>query len=1125
MQDFQHGQVSAIAGAEPKLNLLTRAQIWRIMKLCTFILLAGCLNLQATGYGQKISLSEKDAPLTKIFKEIQKQTGYHFLYISQQLEDAKKVTIQVKDADVDEVLTLCFKGQPFGYEIKERTIVIKLKDPTVAETNRQPVMNEDLVTVSGKVTDPQGNPLAGANVKVKGSNIGTTTDNLGRFTLSNLDENAILEISFVGHDPQTFQIKGKTFLTIALGQKLAELDQAVVIAYGTTSRRFTTGNIASVKAADIEKLPIQNPILALQGRVPGIEVTQLTGMPGGGATVRIQGRNSINSGLDPLVVVDGVPFFTQLAGSGDLEYDMVQGGSPLNYINPADIESIDILKDADATAIYGSRAANGAILITTKKGKAGRTRLNFNLRQGWGQVGRKVDMLNTRQYLDMRYEAFRNNGTIWTAPSVSANDLKVWDTTRYTDWQEELIGGKAQYTNLNASVSGGTAVMQYLVGATYNRQTTVFPGDFDDKVGSVHFNLNGASANQRFKIQLSGSYMYDQNHLPGIDLTQTSLFTEPNAPALYKADGTLNWAPNAAGSSTWTNPLADVVSSDFNNTTKNLISNINLSYQVLKGLEIRTSLGYTNMQTELYRPFRLERAAPENRPNATLVALFGNRNMNTWIVEPMLQYSGQVSKGKIEVLLGTTIQKSSFSYLGINGSGFPTDGLMNILTAAKTITITNSTTGLTRYNALFGRLNCNWDDKYLLNLTARRDGSNKFGDNNKFNNFGSVGLGWIFSQENWINKYAPFLSFGKLRTSYGITGNDQIADFSYLSIYAITNPSVLFQNSFGLFPTNIPNPYLKWEETRKWQIGMDLGLFSDRILLGATFARNRSSNQLISYVLPSLSGFQTIVKNLPATIQNTSWEFTLNTVNIKTSHLTWSSSLNLTIPRNKLVNFPGIELTGYAGGFDGVVIGQPLGIKKLYSYAGINPANGKHLLIDRNGNANVGADLPNTYVAAQTTLYGGVSNTISYKGFQLDLLLQLVQKRGPRDFYWYNGLLYPGGFYATFSNQPVSVLNRWQKPGDNKPIPPFSTSNYSSTVTSSDAFYSYEASFVRLKNVSLSWQLPVGWLKKAHMSNAQLYFSGQNLHVFTKYRGIDPESGATNLPPLQMWTMGLNLEL
>ena len=312
-----------------------------------------------------------------------------------------------------------------------------------------------------------------------------------------------------------------------------------------------------------------------------------------------------------------------------------------------------------------------------------------------------------------------------------------------------------------------------------------------------------------------------------------------------------------------------------------MVSKLGLSYRIKKGLDLRTSIGYNNLQSELYSATRLDAYRPEDRVNSETNAIFGNRNMSTWIIEPNLQYSGKIGKGRLDGLIGTTVQQSGTTYLSVFGSGFYADALMKTLTAAKTTSIRSSSTSITRYNALFGRLNYIWDDKYIVNLTARRDGSNKFGDKNKFNNFGSIGLGWIFSEEKLIHNLLPFVDYGKLRASYGVTGNDQIPDFSYISVYQILNPTILFQNTIGLDPTNIPNPYLQWERTKKLQAGVDVGIFSDRVVVGVTFARNRSSNQLISYVLPSLAGFTSITKNLPATVENTSWEFTLNTSNIK----------------------------------------------------------------------------------------------------------------------------------------------------------------------------------------------------------------------------------------------------
>jgi TonB-linked SusC/RagA family outer membrane protein len=1095
----------------------------RIMKPTAILILGACLQIHAAaGYGQKITLSEKDVPIEKVFKKIQQQTDYKFLYTSQLLEGAPRVTIAVKNVSVEEVLEVCFKEQPLAYEINENTIVIR---PKAKETKSQTTIPGDPIDVSGKVTDGEGRPLPGANVKIKGTSIGTTTNTNGLFSLKGVPENAVLEISFVGHEMKTFIARKTGFFTIALDQKLSMLDETVVIAYGTTSRRFTTGNVATVKAVDIEKQPVQNPLLALQGRVPGVEVTQLTGLPGGGVRIRIQGQNSIRSGLHPLIVIDGVPFPSTLVGNMD---QIVQEGSPLNYINPMDIESIDVLKDADATAIYGSRAANGAILITTKKGKIGRATININGQQGWAKVTRSVDMMDTRQYVNMRYDAFRNSGIVWTNPTVIANDLKLWDTTMYTDWQKTLIGGTAKYTNVNIGISGGSSAVQYLLGATYNRQSTVFPGDFDNKAGGLHFSLNGSSVNQKLRLQLSGSYMYNQNHLPGVDLTRQSILMEPNAPDLYNYDGTLNWAPDAAGNSTWSNPLAFTENSEYINTTKNLVANGNISYRLFKGLELRCTGGYTNIISDVYSPTRLEAYAPEIRINSTRASSFGYRNMSSWIVEPQLQYADKFGKGRIEGLIGSTIQKSSFNYLVVTGSGYASDLLMKTLTAASSTTITGSSTGVNRFNALFGRLNYIWDEKYLVNLTARRDGSNKFGDQNKFHNFSSIGLGWIFSQEKWVQRYLSLLSFGKFRASFGTTGNDQIPDFSYLSIYSISNSSVPYQNGIGLNVVNIPNPHLQWEKTEKWQGGLDFGFINNRIILGATYARNRSSNQLIDFVLPSLTGFTSITKNLAAIIQNISWEFTLNTVNIKSRLFNWSSSFNLTIPRNKLVSFPGIELTPYASGNLRTIVGQPLGILKVYQYAGINPANGKYLVVDKNGNPtiNVNSASQNVLISPLTQYYGGLINNFRYKGFELDFLIQFVRKMGPRDMFWYNGSNYPGIFNSGSSNQPVTVLNSWQKPGDNSQMPPYFTSTYSSVnaVTSSDAGYNYDASFIRLKNLSLSWQIPDVWLKKAHLQNARLYFQGQNLATISLYSGLDPETmSISTLPPLQLWTMGVTL--
>jgi TonB-linked SusC/RagA family outer membrane protein len=1104
-------------------NTLTKTL--RVVKITAAILLILCLHVSAKTVSQTITLSGKDIPLTTVFSEIRKQSGYLVVYNNDLIVDLQPVTLNAEKEPLLEFLDSTLINRGLSYVIENKTIILKKKETTLLgkllERFTPPI---DIIA---RVTDEEGNPLEGATVKVKGTNKIAVTNADGSFKLTNVDANVQLEISFVGFETTTISAKNTA---IKLKRNTSILDEVQYIAYGTQTKRFSVGNVTTIKAADIEKQPVQNPLLALQGRVPGLEVTQLSGMNGGGLKVRIQGRNSINSGLEPLIVIDGVPYPTELKGT-NLE-DIVQGGSPLNYINPTDIESIDVLKDADATSIYGSRAANGAILITTKKGKIGRTKLNINFQQGWGKITRRANMMNTRQYLDMRYEAYKNDGINFTDPNqVYAPDLTFWDTTRYTDWQKELIGGTAKYTNIGASMSGGNAGIQYMVGGTFNRQTTVFPGDFENKSGGLHFSINGASANQKFKMQFTGNYTANNNKLPNVDLTGNAIGLEPNAPALYNPDGSLNWAPNATGASTWQNPLVYTLSQDFNNDTKNLVANAKLGYTILPGLEFISSFGYTNMQSNLYLPTRLEVNPPEYRSFSERAASYGIRNMNSWIIEPRFLYKKSMGKGRLDGLLGSTLLQNSFNVLNLFGSGFSNDLVMKSIASAKTQTVVFYSLGMYKYNALFGRLNYVWDDKYIINLTGRRDGSSRFGDNNKLHDFWSLGTGWVFSEENLIRKRLPFLSFGKIRASYGTTGNDQIADYSYLSIYTNTSAQILYQGSVGFSPSGIPNPYLQWEETRKLQGGIDVGILRDRIVINATYALNRSSNQLIAYRIPSITGFTQITKNFPATVQNTSWEFSLNTTNIKGRNFTWNSSINITIPRNKLLSFSNIEKTSYGAPGTTTIVGQPLGLIRTLHFVGIDPASGLYQVADKEGKPVPVTAYPNypadwsILISTLPAVYGGIQNSISFKGFQIDFLLQCVRQKGPRQLY-FNNIVFPGQFGYGFGNQPASLMDRWQKPGD---ITSHSRFNSDGSLIlwpqSSDVSYNYDASYLRLKNVSLSWQLPTIWLKNSGIQSTRLNFQGQNLVTITKFSGLDPESqGTGSLPPLQMWTVGLQME-
>jgi TonB-linked SusC/RagA family outer membrane protein len=1054
------------------------------MKLTAFFLLIGCLHVSAGVVGQTVTLKVKDAPMKEVFREIQKQTGFDVFVDEALLEKSGKVTLDVKDMPVPEVLNLCLKNEPLNYVISDGRIVIKLKStagfqpPTISETAPPPL------DVHGRIVDEEGKPMLGVSVRVKGGNIGTKTDADGMFVLRGVDETATLEISYVGFETQTVPLGKRTNIVISLKRSDNPLDQVQIIAYGKTTERFSTGDVSTVSAADIEKQPVSNPLLALEGRVPGLFIAQSNGLPGSGITVQIQGQNSIFSGNAPLYVIDGVPYPSQLAapvnsilGGGSLSGISGGGGnvSPFSFINPGDIESISVLKDADATAIYGSRAANGAILITTKRGKPGRTSINFNLQQGVGSDTRRMKLLNTAQYLSMRREAFRNDGLAVPSVITSPNDVNYdingfWDTTRYTDWQNVLLGGSAQYTDLQGNVSGGTSNTQFFVGGAYHRETTVFPTKLGDQKGSMHINLQHSSDSKRFNLSWTGDYLSDQNRLPYSDLTGTALFLAPNAPVLYNPDGSLNWAPTASGNSSWTNPLAIYnVSSIIK--TNNLVSNMTIGYQLLPNLEIKADVGYNHLESNESDEHPSTANAPEKRTSNTVrYSFFQHNDVNTWNIEPQAVYHALVGGGKLEGVVGMQLLETTTFGQYMYVSGFTSDlligdvGSAGTFNSAKTLSPANY-----KYVGGFGRLNYNWQDRYILNLSARRDGSSRFGSANQFHNFWSVGGAWIFSQTALIKKKLPWLSFGKLSASYGTTGNDQIGDYQFLSVY--TTPSGItttYQATPGLLPQTLSNPYLQWEETRKRNAKLELGFFHDRIRVSADYFLNRSSNQLLPYTLSFLSGFNSITRNFPGTIQNSGGEFALNTINIRNKNFNWTTDFNLTIPRNKLVAFPNLTASSYASSF---VIGKSISLIKAYQFLGTDPATGIFQVANANGDPTL------TPAFADRTLaiipgyrwYGGIQNNIGYKGWQLSFFIQFTKQTTSNAYGTFG--TYPGVFSSTGpnGNQPTLVLNRWQHPGDHSVIQRYSTSLLkAANATSSDAIWS-DASYARVKNINLSY--------------------------------------------------------
>jgi TonB-linked SusC/RagA family outer membrane protein len=1102
------------------------------MRLTTFILMISLLQVSASTFGQRFTMQKKNASLNEVFTEIRKQTGYFVIYADDKIDASAKLDINFKQTDLKDVLSFIGKSQELQYTIDDKNISFKPKDPTFLERVVATLVGND---VSGRIVDSENRPLPGASVKVKKTGKAVSADGNGYFVLKNVEEGTVLVISFIGYVSREVAAS-KDLGSLILDVSLSKLDEIQVIAYGTTTQRLGTGNVTTIKADVIERQPVNNPLLALQGRVPGLFIEQATGFAGTGVKVRIQGHNSSENGNDPLYVVDGIPFISQLPPGGNLIVGSSGGsgenissvGNPLSFINPSDIESIDVLKDADATAIYGSRAANGAILITTKKGKGGDTRVNLNLQSGWAKVPRKLDLMNSQQYLEMRREALKNDGIAAPDPGpyVDSDVNGNWDTSRYTDWQKELIGGTAAYQDLNASVSGGNDQTNFLVGVGHHRETTVFPGNYADYKTSIRFSLNNISANQKFKIGFSGSYLLDQNKLPNRDLTKDAMTIAPVAPGLYKADGSINWAPNISGNTTFAvNPIVYMFDS-FLNKTASLMSNMTLSYQILHGLEVKSVFGYNILKTNIINKALLQSVPPELLPGSQRNTTFVNSDMNSWSIEPQITYNHKISKGSLEVLLGTTISKNTSFGSGITAFGFSNDLVMEDILSATGLVPLSSMSSIYKYNAVFGRINFNWQDKYILNITGRRDGSSRFGPKSQFHNFGALGGAWIFSNEKLIKENLPLLSFGKLRASYGTTGSDQIRDYRFLSLYNPLQQDIPYQGTVAYQPNQLTNLYLEWEETRKLQFGLDLGFLKDRILLNTNYYMNRSSNQLRSYVLPVTTGFGSIDQNLTDQIENSGWELGITSANLQYKDFKWTSSINFTIPKTLLnatndTRFPGKP-----------IVGRPLTTNRVLHFLGVDPLTGLYQFADRNGNPTFKPDPSldaTVLIDLAPKFYGGFQNSFSYKGLQVDLLFSFVKQVAQNQGF---GFGFPGqGPGLGSGNQLASLLDRWQKPGDIVPIQRFSSTLNSKVgqalayAQGSDASWT-DASYVRLKNVSLSWRFPAEWSKKAHLENCSLFAQGQNLWTFTSYKGLDPEAkSSTTLPPLRVITIGLKVSL
>lgn len=1118
-----------------------------IMKFTAIILLSACLAASANGFSQKVTLSEKNARLENVFEAIKNQTGYKFLYTVEQLKKASLITIDLKSVELEDALTALLKGQPLTYSIIEKTVVIKPKAEGVTKENlpRLPI------DVRGRLVNENGEPVVGATIVVKGTKVATSTFSSGEFVLKGVDENATLIFSSTNIETIEIKLNGRTELYLSAKTKISKLDEVQVIGYGTTTQRFNLGSVHKITSKEIEQQPVSNPLATLIARVPGMVVTQSSGFSGASFNVQIRGQNSLGDNPqilslgsvqqrpdNPLFIIDGVPFGPQNEilnqirtaaspdlgspnGGGSFQYANQYGGmSPFSMINPSDIESIEVLKDADATAIYGSRAANGVILITTKKGKAGSTKVTANVNRGQSKVTRTIKMMNTTQYLEMRNEAYYNDNTTPSDP-----DILLFDPNKNTDWAKKWLGATASTTDVNLSVNGGNGGTSFLIGGTYHQEENIYPGDFPFWRTSVMTRINHRSNNKKFNISLSGSYNFAKNNNTGVIDALTAFTLAPNFPDLVDGNSNLIWSYQ--GLDFTTNPLA-YLRQRYTSKTNTLFSNLDVSYNLTAALVVKVLLGYNSTSFSEHGIFPKSSISPVSATKP--YALFATNNISSWDIEPQLAYIKKFGELDVNGLAGATFQSNSTYRTSIEALNYNNDALLNSINGAATRNVRDAQV-FYKYNGVFGRIGLRYRNKILLNLTGRRDGSSRFGPGKQFGNFGSVATGWIFSEENFIKKIIPALSYGKIRVSYGTTGNDRIGDYRFVANWTPTPYN--YQGTYGGFtPVNLYKPDFQWAVTRKIDIGLELGFLKDRIMLNTSWYKTRTGNQLVNYRLSSQTGFQNVTQNFNALVQNTGVEISVATENIKRKNFRWASNLNFTVNRNKLVSFPGIETSSYANSYK---VGESIYSLYLFNYIGVNETTGVFEYLDANKAKTYDPQIFTDFIKAgefgTPKFYGGLGNSLSYKNLDLDFFFQFVKQIGVN----YLGQIYsstlPGlGSNSTQNaNLPAIMLNRWRQSGDQSNIQRFTQDFGSAAALSASKFWTStgaysDASFIRLKNVSISYNIKNLKVKKASIGSIKMYVNVQNLFTLTKFELGDPETFSIySVPPLKTVVAGIQL--
>ncbi|UCJ07972.1 TonB-dependent receptor [Chitinophaga pendula] len=960
--------------------------------------------------------------------------------------------------------------------------------------------------VSGVVKDEKGAPFVGVVVRVKGTSTGTATNNDGKYTINVSGGNATLIFSYVGYTTQELPVGANVSVNVTLQPSEKSLDQVVVVGYGTVRKSDITGSISSISSKDIKAVPVASLSQALEGRAAGVKVSNASNSPGGGITIRIRGGNSIQGGNEPLYVVDGYPLYNESGPS----------------INPNDIESMEILKDASATAIYGSRGANGVIIITTKRGKAGRNNIQFESYYGVQKLRKKLDLLDATAFAKMVNEGIANvnndnvgNPGFPKAPAFT--DAQIAALGKGTDWQDEIFR-EAPIQNYQLTFSGGNDKTQYAVSGNYFDQQGIIINTGYSR-GSVRVNLD-QHVNDRFRLSTSftatrskgKAVNTDGDGGAGAGVVYGALNFSPTVP-VYNADGTYTLY-NRTGGIIISNPVALARETINNTVITRILGNISGEYKIIEGLSFKTLFGANinyNKNT-FYLPRTVYAGLAANG-----TASIYNSQYAEWLNENTLSYRKTFNNiHKINVLAGYTFQQANFEDVRANAQNFANDilGPNNLGTAQQTNTGASNKNDWT-LRSFIGRINYDLMEKYLLTLTGRLDGSSRFGTGNKNAFFPSGSFAWRASKEPFMRGVSA-ISELKLRVSYGLTGNQEIGQ--YQSLGSLSAQNYAFGNvlSVGYAPNRIGNPNLKWETTGQADIGLDIGLLRDRIQITADWYQKRTRDLLYNVALPITSGYYNSLQNI-GKVKNEGIELGINTTNFQ-GKFTWTTSFNVAYNHNEITDLGGakdVPSGGASGhlqlGNSGILrVGQPVGVfyglvtdgifqskEEIAASAQKSAKPGERRFKDMNGDGVINANDRVILGHAQPDYTFGFTNNFSYKGFDLNVFFQGVQGNSI-----FNLNRFELESLTGVSNQLGTVRDRWSATNHSNEIPRASSNGQPYQVTSRQV---EDGSYIRLRNIQLGYNFPASWLKRAGLVNAKIYVSAQNLLTFTNYSGYDPE--------------------